>query len=221
MHWGRFWSQWAWFLREQALSCLFPGVLFLTFGFTKWLMHVSPCAVYRYDLILLICLVTQWGMVRAGLESRDEVKVIAVFHLLGLLLELYKTHLGCWSYPEHGWTKFYGVPLFSGFMYASVASYLCQAWRRLSVSLTRWPAAWLTVPLVMVILPQFFYGTCSAGCALADCGDHPNALPADTGYISDRWRALRDANEPGVPADWICRVGCREYRHAARGMAVP
>lgn len=145
-----------WFGWQEALSCLFPGVLFLTFGFTKLIARDLPPGVYRYDLILLACLVAQWGMYRLRLESRDEVKVIAVFHLLGLALELFKTHQGSWSYPERGLTKVYGVPLFSGFMYASVASYLCQAWRRLQVRLICWPSSAFTLPLVAAIYLNFF-----------------------------------------------------------------
>lgn len=39
-------------------------------------------------------------MIAFKLESLDEVKVIGVFHLIGLALELYKVHMGSWSYPE-------------------------------------------------------------------------------------------------------------------------
>ncbi len=41
-------------------------------------------------------------MYRSGLETRDEIKVICVFHFIGLLLELYKVRMGSWSYPEPG-----------------------------------------------------------------------------------------------------------------------
>lgn len=146
----------AWFAWQQSLSCLFPGILFLTFGFTKLVARDLPPGVYRYDVILAICLLAQFLMYRGRLESRDEIKVIAVFHVLGLALELFKTHLGSWSYPERGLTKIYGVPLFSGFMYASVASYLCQAWRRLHVRLVHWPSSTLTLPLVAAIYLNFF-----------------------------------------------------------------
>ena len=95
-------------------------------------------------------------MYRTGLESCDEIKVICVFHLIGLGLELYKVHMGSWGYPEDGWSKLGGVPLYSGFMYASVASYLCQAWRRMDVDLTNWPAMRYTVPLSAAIYINFF-----------------------------------------------------------------
>lgn len=135
------------------MSCLFPVLIFVTLAVTK--VVVIP-GVHRYDLILVVCLAIQAGMYLCGLESRDELKVIGVFHLLGLILELFKVHHGSWSYPEEAWTKLGGVPLYSGFMYASVASYLCQAWRRLEVRLHRWPPMFVSVPLAVAIYVNFF-----------------------------------------------------------------
>lgn len=54
-------------------------------------------------------------------------------------MELFKVHFGSWAYPETAHSKFFGVPLYSGFMYASVASYMCQAWRRFDLQITNWP----------------------------------------------------------------------------------
>ncbi|SFK32474.1 Uncharacterized membrane protein YoaT, DUF817 family [Halobacillus dabanensis] len=138
---------------EQALSCLFPVVIFASLALTQW---VSVPFLPRYDLLLFICLWMQWGMVRSGLETIDELKVISLFHIIGLTLEIFKVHMGSWSYPEEGYFKVFGVPLYSGFMYASVASYLCQAWRRLKVDLVRWPSFWSVVPLATAIYLNFF-----------------------------------------------------------------
>ncbi|XXM70572.1 DUF817 domain-containing protein [Lysinibacillus sphaericus] len=141
------------FGREQALSCLFPVVIFASLALTK----VIPLPFLpRYDWLLIICLVMQWGMLRSGLETRDELKVITLFHLIGLALELFKVHMGSWAYPEEGYSKVFGVPLYSGFMYASVASYLCQAWRRLKVELVKWPPFWAVVALAAAIYLNFF-----------------------------------------------------------------
>lgn len=138
---------------EQALSCVFPVVIFASLAITKMVeLPLFP----RYDWLLLICLLMQWVMVRTGLETMDELKVITVFHLIGLVLELFKVHMGSWSYPEDGYTKIFGVPLYSGFMYASVASFLCQAWRRLEVELVNWPPFLVVVPLSAAIYLNFF-----------------------------------------------------------------
>ncbi|UNK19055.1 DUF817 domain-containing protein [Paenibacillus sp. N3/727] len=138
---------------QQALSCIFPVIIFAALGVTKM---VEVPGIHRYDLILIICLLAQVGMVAAKLETFDELKVICVFHVIGLMLELYKVHMGSWSYPEEGWSKIGGVPLYSGFMYASVASYICQAWRRMNLRITGWPLPILTVLISAAIYANFF-----------------------------------------------------------------
>ncbi len=79
-----------------------------------------------------------------------------VFHLIGLGLEIYKVHMGSWSYPEPGLMKLFGVPLYSGFMYSSVASYICQAWKRFDLKMTNWPNIWLVSSLCITIYANFF-----------------------------------------------------------------
>lgn len=118
------------------MSCLFPVAIFGTLALSG---AVEIPFMHRYDLILIVLLGVQYLMYRSGLETIDEIKVICVFHVIGLLLELYKVQMGSWSYPEPGYTKIYGVPLYSGFMYASVASFMCQIWRRLRMDMTGWP----------------------------------------------------------------------------------
>lgn len=138
---------------EQALSCLFPVVIFASLALTQ----VIPLPFLpRYDWLLIIFLLMQVWMVRSGLETRDELKVITLFHLIGLALELFKVHIGSWSYPGEGYSKVFGVPLYSGFMYASVASYLGQAWRRLKIHLIQWPPFLAVVPLATAIYLNFF-----------------------------------------------------------------
>ena len=149
----RAWLQLVHFGWQQALSCLFPVVIFGSLALTQ----VIPLPMLpRYDWLLIIFLLMQWWMVRSGLETRDELKVITLFHLIGLALEIFKVNMGSWSYPEEGYFKILGVPLYSGFMYASVASYLCQAWRRLDVNLVKWPPLWAVVPLAAAIYLNFF-----------------------------------------------------------------
>jgi uncharacterized membrane protein YoaT (DUF817 family) len=121
---------------HQAMSCLFPVAIFGTLALSSL---VDWPFIHRYDAILLILLAVQYLMYRSGLETLDEIKVIGLFHVIGLVLEIYKVHMGSWSYPEPGFTKLLGVPLYSGFMYASVASFMCQIWRRLKMDMTGWP----------------------------------------------------------------------------------
>ncbi|KAB8129901.1 DUF817 domain-containing protein [Gracilibacillus oryzae] len=136
---------------EQAKSCLFAVVIFSTLAITQMIELTN-----RYDWILLVCIITQVIMLITKLETLDELKVICVFHVIGLALEIYKVHMGSWSYPEEAWSKVFGVPLYSGFMYASVASYLCQAWRRMDVKLAHWPPTWSVAILSAAIYFNFF-----------------------------------------------------------------
>ena len=48
-----------------------------------------------------------------------------------------------------------GVPLYSGFMYASVGSYVCQAWRRLDLRITGYRAR-STACVAALIYLNFF-----------------------------------------------------------------
>jgi uncharacterized membrane protein YoaT (DUF817 family) len=141
------------FVWKQALCCVFPVILFAAMALTR-AVHIP--LLHRYDLILVVCLLTQAGMVRFRLETTDELKVITMFHLIGLGLELFKVHMGSWSYPEEAWTKLWGVPLYSGFMYASVASYICQAWKRFDLRFERWPNGALTTSAAVLIYANFF-----------------------------------------------------------------
>ena len=135
------------------MSCIFPLAIFGTLALSN---AVRVPFLPRYDAILLVLLAVQYLMYRSGLETRDEIKVICLFHLIGLALELYKVNMGSWSYPEPAYTKLFGVPLYSGFMYASVASFMCQVWRRLRMDMTGWPGLAPSLLLGGAIYLNFF-----------------------------------------------------------------
>lgn len=138
---------------HQAMSCIFPVVIFGTLALST-LIEIP--FIPRYDAILIVLLLVQFLMYRSGLETFDEIKVICLFHVIGLLLEIYKVWMGSWAYPEPGYTKLLGVPLYSGFMYASVASFMCQIWRRLRMDMTGWPGLLPAALLGGAIYLNFF-----------------------------------------------------------------
>jgi uncharacterized membrane protein YoaT (DUF817 family) len=150
--WGGWTLEFLVFTYKNAVSCVFPVSIFLLLAIGK----VTELPIPRYDFLLLGCLVMQALMLVTRLETVDELKVICVFHVLGLTMELFKTHMGSWVYPEEAFTKLNTVPLYSGFMYASVASFMCQGWRRFNLRLERWPAAFLVIPLGALIYLNFF-----------------------------------------------------------------
>ena len=57
--------------------------------------------------------------------------------------------------PRHGIAAVGGVPLYSGFMYAAVGSYVCQAWRRLDLRITGY-RPWATATVAALIYLNFF-----------------------------------------------------------------
>lgn len=137
----------------QALSCVFPVIIFAALALSK-LIEIP--FLPRYDFILIICVLAQIGMLVSKLETFDEFKVICLFHIIGLALELYKVHMGSWSYPEEAYSKIMGVPLYSGFMYASVASYICQSWRRMKLQIINWPKSIYAILISSLIYLNFF-----------------------------------------------------------------
>lgn len=158
-HWGARLRGWAWefwcFGLKEAWSCLFAGLFFLAV-FT--IPREGLLGIPRYDALLVIALIIQAGMLWSGLETWDELKAISLFHLLGFGLEAYKTSAGIrsWSYPDFAYTKLLGVPLFSGFMYAAVGSYIIQAWRLLHLRVVHHPPHWMAGLVALAIYANFF-----------------------------------------------------------------
>ena len=116
----------------EAQCCLFAVLFFLGLA----LVRVLPLPVDPADALLAWCLAVTLVLWLVGWESGREVAVIFGFHLVGLALELFKVRQGSWSYPDTGHAAVGGVPLYSGFMYAAVGSYVCQAWRRFDLRIT-------------------------------------------------------------------------------------
>lgn len=112
----------------------------------------------RYDVLLLFALAVQAAMLRLGLETWDEVKAVSLFHVVGFVLEVFKTSaaIQSWAYPEFAYTKIFNVPLFTGFMYAAVGSYIIQAWRLFDLKISNHPPYWLASCTAMLIYLNFF-----------------------------------------------------------------
>ena len=71
-------------------------------------------------------------------------------------MEVFKLHMGSWDYPEAGIFEIGGVPLFSGFMYASVGSFMARAVRIFDMQFIGYPRYWTTVVLALAIYGNFF-----------------------------------------------------------------
>lgn len=152
---ARFFIELLMFGVKQARACLFAGLFFTAiFLIPNKGLWILP----RYDSLLIIALIIQAWMIWTKLETVDEFKAICLFHIIGFLLELFKTSssIKSWSYPDFAYTKFYNVPLFSGFMYAAVGSYIIQAWRLLDLKIKHHPPYWIATLIAVLIYINFF-----------------------------------------------------------------
>jgi uncharacterized membrane protein YoaT (DUF817 family) len=143
------------FVFKQAWACLFGGTLLILILLTKefWPSHAW---LARYDFLFLAALMLQVLMLVLRMETVREAKVILIFHVVGTLMELFKTSVGSWTYPETNLFRIGHVPLFSGFMYGAVGSYLARITRILDMRYLRYPPRWATLALAGLIYINFF-----------------------------------------------------------------
>lgn len=152
---GRLWHEFLLFGVLQAWACLFAGVLLVAIVATK-LFWPAVMPIARYDFLLLVALATQGALLALKMERIEEAKVILIFHLVATVMELFKTAKGSWIYPEPNLIRIAGVPLFSGFLYSAVGSYIARCWRLLDFRFSRYPPASATWILAATIYVNFF-----------------------------------------------------------------
>ena len=140
---------------KQAWACLFGGIMvMLMIGTHYWYPADAPLA--RYDFLFLSALGVQAVLLAARLETFDEAKVILLYHVVGTAMELFKTSAGSWIYPEANFFRIGGVPLFTGFMYSCIGSYLCRAWRLFDFRFSHHPTLSALAILSVAIYVNFF-----------------------------------------------------------------
>jgi uncharacterized membrane protein YoaT (DUF817 family) len=140
---------------KEAQACVFAGSFLFLLAISG---HVKIPGLSRYDFLFLSAIAIQLMLIALRLENWREVAVLSLFHLIGMGLELFKTShsVRSWSYPEQAFFHVRTVPLYSGFMYASVASYIMQAWRRFDIKLSHFPDFKLAVGVSVAIYANFF-----------------------------------------------------------------
>ncbi len=153
LHYGL--AEFVMFGLKQGWACLFGGLLLVAIVTTKYFW--SPdWPIQRYDALFLFAIGTQVLFLRAKLETWEEARVILLFHLTGTAMEWFKVSAGSWAYPEPGLFKLMDVPLFSGFMYAAVGSYMARVIRIFDMRFAPYPPFWTTVVLAAAIYVNFF-----------------------------------------------------------------
>ncbi len=140
---------------KQAWAALFGGLMLTALVVTAYLPLPG---LARYDWLFLIAIGIQVFMLWTRLEQPHEVVTIVTFHLVGLGMELFKTSSGInsWSYPGEAFFQVGNVPLFSGFMYAAVGSYMARSWRVLRLTFSHHPFRPAAALLAIAIYVNFF-----------------------------------------------------------------
>jgi len=143
------------FVLKQGWACLF-GALLLVLLLAARFWYPDDAWLARNDALTLAALALQVGMLASRLETLREMRVVLLFHVVGTAMELFKTDVGSWSYAAEGVLRVGAVPLFSGFMYGAVGSYLVRVFRIFELRFDRYPRRWVTAVLAVTIYVNFF-----------------------------------------------------------------
>lgn len=153
------WNGWAYefllFGLKQAWACLFGGLM-LALLLGTHLFWPADAPLARYDFLVIASVAIQVALLATRLERWDEAVVILIFHVVGTIMEIFKTAQGSWIYPEESLLRIAGVPLFSGFMYACVGSYIARAMRLFEIKFQNYPPLWATWALALLAYINFF-----------------------------------------------------------------
>lgn len=142
---------------KQSLACIFGGAFLLGILLTRDMVIVSGLS--RNDFLFLYAVILQLALIILRLEHWREVGVIMIFHILATFMEWFKTspEIGSWQYPSDGAIfRVYQVPLFAGFLYSAVGSYIARSWRLLEFRFTNYPPIYLTLILACAAYINFF-----------------------------------------------------------------
>jgi uncharacterized membrane protein YoaT (DUF817 family) len=140
---------------KQGWACIF-GAALLAVLLAARLWYPDGAGLARNDFLTLAAVVIQVLMVVFRLETLKELRVIILFHLVGTMMELFKTDVGSWSYEAEGVLRIGAVPLFSGFMYAAVGSYMVRVYRLFDLRFAGYPRRWITAVLAAAVYVNFF-----------------------------------------------------------------
>jgi tRNA dimethylallyltransferase len=143
------------FTKKQAQAAVFGGVLLVALILTK---YISIPGIYRYDFLFIIAILTQAFLILRKYEEPKEIFVIALFHIAAMGMEIFKTSpsVGSWQYPEPSIFSIYNVPLFTGFMYSAIGSYIVRSWRINEFVFTNLPSRLTMFVFGLAIYINFF-----------------------------------------------------------------
>ncbi len=143
------------FIKKQASSALFGGIMLAALVLSR---YTSFQGIYRYDALFIFAVLVQVVLIISKAEKPKEVLAIIIFHACAMGMEIFKTSpaVGSWAYPEPAILAIGTVPLFTGFMYSSVGSYIARAWRINNFKFYKLPSKKILFLLGLSIYVNFF-----------------------------------------------------------------
>lgn len=152
----RFIELWHFFIANLRAS--YFGVFLLSIFLLTEIITIP--LISRYDFIFICAVGFQTIALIFKFEKLKEFSVIIIFHILATIMELFKTNpaIGSWVYPSARSAIFVlgSVPLFSGFLYSSIGSYISRAFILLKLSYKNFPAYYHLWILATLIYLNFF-----------------------------------------------------------------
>lgn len=141
---------------KQAKSSIFWGLLLFFILLTNFYYPFEN--FYRYDFLFLIAILIQFFLVLFKIETLKEVKIIFIFHILATLMEIFKTSdsIQSWNYPWEAIFIIWNVPLFTGFMYSAIWSYILKSWKYMKLNFTNYPNLEITFFIAFFSYLNFF-----------------------------------------------------------------
>jgi len=142
---------------KQLMACLFGVSLLIGVILTS--NHPTVFGMARFDFLFLYAIGFQILLIVLRLEHWREVLVIVTFHFLAMCMELFKTspEIGSWRYPAEGaFFRLYQVPLFAGFLYSAVGSYIARTWRLFDFHFENYPSVKFTLAVAVIAYFNFY-----------------------------------------------------------------
>lgn len=141
---------------KMASSTIFGAYLLFLMTVTHFWYPID--GLFRNDFLFLAAVGFQIVLLVFRLESYREAAVIMIFHVVATLMELFKTSdaINAWNYPGEAYVRLGNVPLFAGFMYSAVGSYMVRVVRILDFRFTNAPPTWASFVLAVLIYANFF-----------------------------------------------------------------
>jgi uncharacterized membrane protein YoaT (DUF817 family) len=147
-----------WYFFLANLCASYFGVFLLSIFLLTEVITVP--LVSRYDFIFLAAVCFQICALIFLFERPREFLVIIFFHILATGMELFKTNpaIGSWTYPDvhHATFVLATVPLFTGFLYSAIGSYISRAFIFLKLSFEHFPTYFHLWILAALIYINFF-----------------------------------------------------------------